>query len=65
MEGDRLLTVKQVAEYFGVRSETVLRWIKSGRIHGTMVGGTRTGYRVKTSEVIRVLRAADQRQESE
>jgi excisionase family DNA binding protein len=55
MSDKRLLTVKQVAEQFGVRSETVLRWIKTGRINGVMPGGTRVGYRIPDSEVRRLL----------
>jgi excisionase family DNA binding protein len=56
MSDERLLTVKQVAEQFGVRKETVLRWIKTGRIRGVMVGGTKVGYRIAASEVDRVVR---------
>ena len=56
MPDDRLLTVKQVAEMFGVRKETVLRWIKTGRLHGVMVGGTKVGYRIEASEVDRVMK---------
>ena len=55
MVDERLLTVKQVADQFGVRTETVLRWIKTGRIRGTMPGGTRSGYRIPSSEVARLL----------
>lgn len=56
MSDERLLTVKQVAEQFGVRSETVLRWIKTGRLHAVMPGGTRVGYRIPASAVDRLLR---------
>jgi excisionase family DNA binding protein len=56
MSGERLLTVKQVAEQFGVRTETVLRWIKTGRLHAVMPGGTKVGYRIPVSAVEQVLR---------
>ena len=56
MSDERLLTVKQVAEQFGVRRETVLRWIKEGRLRGVMPGGTKAGYRVPVSEIERMVR---------
>jgi len=56
MEDERLMKVKQVAERFGVRLETVRRWLKEGRLRGTMPGGTKVGYRIPESEVERLLR---------
>lgn len=56
MSDERLLTVKQVAEQFGVRTETVLRWIKSGRLHAVMPGGTKVGYRIPASAVDSLIR---------
>ena len=55
MEDERLLTVKQVAERFGVRLETVRRWISDGRLKATMPGGTKVGYRIPSSEVARMI----------
>lgn len=60
MSNERILTVKQVAELFDVRKETVLRWIKVGRLRGVMVGGTKVGYRIAASEVDRVMRGEDE-----
>ena len=59
MSDEPVLTVKQVAERLGVRQETVRRWINEGRIRGTMIGGTKSGYRILASEVERVLRGED------
>jgi excisionase family DNA binding protein len=58
MSDERLLTVKQVAEQFGVRRETVLRWIKDGRLCATMPGGTKVGYRIPVSAVDTLMRGA-------
>lgn len=51
-----VLTVKQVSERLGVRQETIRRWINEGRLKGTMIGGTKTGYRIMASEVERLVR---------
>ena len=51
-----ILTVKQVAERLGVRQETVRRWISEGKLKGSMIGGTKTGYRILASEVERLVR---------
>ncbi len=56
MSDERLMTVKQVAEQFGVRTETVLRWIKTGRLHAVMPGGTKVGYRIPASAIDRMMR---------
>lgn len=58
------LTVKQVAERLDVRQETVRRWINEGKLKGTMIGGTKTGYRILASEVERAVRG-DERQHAD
>lgn len=52
---DRLLTVGEVAKLFGVRPETVIRWIRKGRISYTArtLGGH---HRFKASDVEALLR---------
>jgi excisionase family DNA binding protein len=55
-QNEPLLTVKDVAERFGVTVPTVRRWIKDGRIQGRMPGGQKAGYRIPASEVERLLR---------
>ena len=56
MEGERMLTVKQAAEQLQVGIVTVRRWIQSGKLKATRIGGDRAGYRIAESEVRRVLR---------
>jgi excisionase family DNA binding protein len=34
----------------------VRRWIREGKLRATMLGGTKTGYRIPESEVDRLLR---------
>ena len=51
MTEDRLLTVPEVAERLRVNPESVRRWIRQGRLHGVLLGGTRTGYRIPKSAV--------------
>jgi excisionase family DNA binding protein len=54
MDGERLLTVPEVAERLRVHPDTLRRWLRSGRIKGVMMGGRSGGYRIKESEVARV-----------
>ena len=56
MEGDRLLTVPQVAERLQVSPRMVRAWLPQGRLRGVMLGGTRIGYRVAESELARFVR---------
>lgn len=50
-----LLTVPEVAQQLRVRSETVRRWLRSGRIQGVMMGGYTAGWRIPESEVRRLV----------
>lgn len=56
MEGERMLTVAQVAEQLQVPAKTVRRWIGEGRLSGVMLGGRRTGYRIRQSAVEAFIR---------
>jgi len=51
MATERYLTVQDVADELKVSTETVRRWLRSGRLKGTMLGGTRLGYRVMESDL--------------
>jgi excisionase family DNA binding protein len=51
MASERYLTVQDVAAELKVSTETVRRWLRSGRLKGTMLGGTRLGYRVMESDL--------------
>jgi excisionase family DNA binding protein len=55
MEGERMLTVQEVARRIGSTEETVRRWIRVGHIKGVMPGGQKLGYRIPESEVERLL----------
>jgi len=53
---DPLLTVRQVAQRLQVAEITIRRWIASGRIQRASKITTRSGWRIPTSEVERLLR---------
>ena len=53
----RLMTVAQVANRLQVHRESVRRWIRQGRLRGSLVGGDRSGYRIDEGEVRRFLAA--------
>lgn len=57
MAEDKLLTVTEVAERLRVHGESVRRWIRQGKMAGSMMGGDRGGYRVAESEVERFIQA--------
>lgn len=57
MDGQKMLTVKQAAEHLQVGVVTVQRWLRSGKIEGVRLGGTRAGWRIPESEVVRLLKA--------
>ena len=54
-DSDRLLTVREIAERVKVNEVTVQRWLRSGRLKGTRLGGTRMGWRVPESELRRFV----------
>lgn len=56
MEERQTLTTKQVASRLQVGEITVLRWLRSGKLHGFKPGGTRIGWRVPLAEVERMER---------
>lgn len=51
---DPLYTVTKVAALFGVKSETIRSWIKTGRIKAIKIG---THYRIPRSEIVRIGKA--------
>ncbi|MHB1006599.1 MAG: helix-turn-helix domain-containing protein [Chloroflexota bacterium] len=66
MQEDRLLTVPEVAARIRTTSDTVRRWIRNGRLHAVMLGGTKLGYRIREDELVRFMagRGGEQPQES-
>ena len=55
METDPLLTVKQVAQRLQLNEKTIRRWIASGKLRGVWLGTDRAGWRIRASEVDRML----------
>jgi excisionase family DNA binding protein len=53
---ERVLKVPEAAEQLRVPAATVRRWIREGKLRATMLGGTKTGYRIPESEIDRLLR---------
>lgn len=53
---ERVLKVAEAAEQLQVPPATVRRWIREGKLRATMLGGTKTGYRIPAGEVERVMR---------
>ena len=51
MSDERILTVPEVAERLKVRPEAIRRWIRAGKLPAFLPGGTKTGYRIKASEL--------------
>jgi excisionase family DNA binding protein len=54
MEELDLLTVPDVAARLRVRQETVREWLRTEKLHGYNFGG-RTGWRIPSSEIPRLL----------
>jgi len=52
---ERLLTVPEVAVRLRVSEWTVRRWLRDGRISGQRIGGTRAGWRIRSTEVERFI----------
>jgi excisionase family DNA binding protein len=55
MAGERLLTVAEVADRLRMSEETVRRWLRSGRLEGFRIGGTKLGYRIPESAIEAVV----------
>lgn len=53
------LTVDAVAEIFGVDRETVMRWIRSGRLPAVVLPGGRR-YRIRREDLDTALRPASE-----
>jgi excisionase family DNA binding protein len=58
MVQDELLTVADVARRLQASPATIRRWLRAGRLRGSLPGGDRLGYRIPASEVDRLLTAS-------
>ena len=55
MAEDRLLTLAELAERLRLKPEAVRRWLRSGRLRGISLGSDHAGWRVRESEIERLL----------
>jgi excisionase family DNA binding protein len=63
MTEEQLLTVPDVAKRLRVSEWTVRDWLRDGKIRGFRIGGRKTGWRVRASEIERFLSEAEGRTE--
>jgi excisionase family DNA binding protein len=52
---EELLTVPEVATLLKLNEQTVRRWLRSGRLVGVSLGSRQAGWRVRRSEVDKLL----------
>ncbi len=55
MEGERLLSVGDVADRLKVTEDTVRRWLREGRLQAYRLGGGRSGWRISEADLRRFL----------
>lgn len=65
MTEERLLTVREIADTLRVHENTVLAWLKRGTLRGFRVGGTKSGWRIRESELRRFIAEREGRREEE
>lgn len=54
---EQMYTVKEISELMQVHPLTVIRWIKSGKLQGLKVGGSKSHWRVSRAELDRITGA--------
>jgi excisionase family DNA binding protein len=59
-----MLTVKEAAERLRTTETTIRRWIKAGKLRGRMPGGSKLGYLIVESDVLRLLPDSQARAEN-
>ena len=52
---DRFLTVQEAAEQLRVHPQTVRLWLREGKLRGRLIGGRKSGYRIPTADIERLL----------
>jgi excisionase family DNA binding protein len=57
---DRLLTVLEVAQHLRVHPETVRDWLRQKKLKGFRPGGTKSGWRIRESEIERFVREQEE-----
>jgi excisionase family DNA binding protein len=56
---ERFITVQQAADRLQVHPQTVRLWLRQGKLKGRLIGGTKSGYRIPESEIVRLLAGDD------
>lgn len=56
MEGERMYTVPEVAERLRLHQQTIREWLRTGKIKGIRLGGTKAGWRIPAAEIARLER---------
>lgn len=62
---EHLWTVDEIAAQLRVSKESVRRWLRTGRLRGIRLAGTRLGYRVRESELRRFIEESEQHPDTE
>ena len=60
---EELLTVREVSARLKVHPETVRDWLRLGRIKGSRLGGDKSGWRVRVSEIDKFLAGTEQQEQ--
>ena len=56
MDEKRMLTVAEVVERLRVHPQTIREWLRTGKLQGVRLGGTKVGWRIPESEIQRLLK---------
>lgn len=64
MDDERLYTVSEVAARMRMDPETVRVWLRTGKLRGFRPGGKRLGWRIRESEVRRVVSGGQEGKEA-
>ena len=52
---ERFITVPDAAEQLQVHPQTIRAWLRSGKLKGRLIGGTKSGYRIPQSAIDELL----------
>ena len=59
MTEENWLTVEEVAKIVRASPYTIRKWLRSGTLNGTQVGGRKLGWRISEREVNRFLKQGE------
>lgn len=52
---ERFITVQDAAEQLQVHAQTIRAWLRQGKLKGSLIGGSKSGYRIPQGEIDRLL----------